>query len=117
MAKSKIQKGKYCLITGSTSYLHKHHIFNGPLRSWSESEGMWCYLSANIHEDLHDGSGLSIELKRLAQYEYEKYKSRKEFMEHTRKNYLTTPLTQEEKNKYGVDAQEYDIASDTFKFN
>lgn len=115
--KSIIQKGRYCLISGSTKDLHKHHIFNGPLRNWSEENGLWCYLDWNIHRQLHDGSGKEEELKRIGQYMYEKNHSRDEFMAHVRKNYLVTPLSEQEKLDYKIDCAEFDISDDFLPFN
>lgn len=94
--------------------LHKHHIFNGNgLRNWSEKEGLWIYLSSSVHMQLHDGSGLDKTYKRIGQHYYEKTHTREEFMKHSdgHKNYLTTPLTDEEKTKYGIDYKELDLST------
>ena len=111
MAKSIIQNSKHCYVTGSDKNLHKHHIFNGNgLRKWSESQGLWIYLRYDIHENLHDGSGLAYELKRIGQYHFEKYHSRAEFIARTHKNYLTTPLSNYEKEKYHIDPDVLDLS-------
>lgn len=69
-------------------------------------------MNVKVHENLHDGSGLAKTLKRIGQYYYEKTHTREEFMAHTHKNYLTTPLSQEEKDKYGIDVECLDLTSD-----
>ena len=113
--KSIIQNGKYCYETKKTNcQLHKHHIFNGPLRDWSEANGLWVYLAYDIHGSLHDsddGEELKNTLKRIGQYYYEKEHNRIEFLVHTHKNYLTTPLTKEEREKYCIEPEELDLNS------
>lgn len=69
------------------------------------------YLKFEVHEGLHDGDELKNTLKRIGQYYYEKTHSRIEFMAHTHKNYLTYPLTDEEKRKYAVDPEVLDLNS------
>lgn len=113
MSKSIIQHSKYCYVTGVTKDLHKHHIFNGnKLREFSEHEGLWVYLAWNVHRNLHDSSELARELKRIGQFYYEKTHSHDEFMNHVRKNYLDMPLSKEEKAKYGIDVEEFNILED-----
>lgn len=86
--KSIIQTGKYCYLTGNTKeQLHKHHIFNGPLRNWSEREGLWVYLSWSEHRKLHDTNENAYRLKAIAQYIYESKHSHEEFMQHVRRDY------------------------------
>ena len=113
--RSIIQSGKFCIITKENNGpLHKHHCINGGLRSWADREGLWVYLREDIHRELHDRNpALERELKRVAQYCYERTHSREEWMSHVRKNYLTSPLTDAELEKYGLVEQEpYDNSSD-----
>lgn len=113
MAKSIIQSGRYCYETRATNCpLDKHHIFNGNgLREWSEREGLWVYLSKDAHmEKAHKSKDLYWTLKRIGQYYYEKKHTRAEFMAHTRRNYLTSPLSDYEKEKYGIDVDELDLS-------
>jgi len=116
MTKSIIQSCKSCYIDGKTKGLHKHHIFNGPLRNFSEKEGLWVYLEWSVHRNLHDTNELEHELKRVAQYYYELNHTREEFMKHVHKNYLAEPLNDEEKAKYHIEAKEYNILNDDIKF-
>ena len=112
MAKSIIQSGRYCYATrASNCILEKHHIFNGPLRSWSEKEGLWVYLSVDAHQNkAHKSEELYWVLKRIGQYYFEKKHTREEFMAHTRENYLVNPLSNEEKQMYGIDAEVLDLS-------
>ena len=117
-----IQNSKRCFITGATHVpLHKHHCVNGHgLRSFAEKEGLYVYLSWNIHSDLHTkNSSLKKDLTRIAQFYYELNHTRKEWMSHVHKNYLASPLTEKEFAKYKINpfAEEYDISKDPIKFN
>ena len=98
-----IQSGKFCIITGTTQGLHKHHCLNGNgLRSFAEKEGLWVYLSGQLHRTLHDTNYRAIELKRIAQYVYELSHTRKQWMDNVHKNYLSEPITDNELKRYGL---------------
>ena len=114
MSKSIIQKGRYCFLSGEyADFLHKHHIFGGGLRNWSEREGLWVYLLPEEHMKLHITPETEQNLKRVGQFMYEKYHSREEFMRKVRKNYLTIPFSDEEIKKFGlVEYEPYNIADD-----
>lgn len=114
MSKSIIQKGRYCFLSGEyADFLHKHHIFGGPLRSWSEKEGLWVYLLPEEHMKLHITPETERSLKKVGQYIFELSHSHEEFMKKVRKNYLTSSLTEKEMKMCGVMKYEpYDIASD-----
>lgn len=117
MSKSIIQNGRYCYETKDSNVpLHKHHVFNGPLRDWSEQEGLWVYLAWNIHERCHKDSKMAYTYKRIGQYYYEKKHSRLDFIAHAHKNYLVKALSDEEKKKYQIcdeikelDLNEFDL--------
>lgn len=81
------------------------------MRTWSEHEGLWVYLSKDAHmEEAHKSKELYWTLKRIGQYYYEKKHTREEFMAHTHENYLTTPLSEFEKKKYNVDPEVLDLS-------
>ena len=46
-----IPQGAECYRCGSTTGLHRHHVFAGPLRPISEREGLWVYLCHECHEN------------------------------------------------------------------
>lgn len=92
MSKSILQDEKECFITGSTSCLHRHHIYGGRNRRVSEENGFWVYLRADYHTlsdyCVHKDRELDLKLKRICQTEYEKTHTREEFMELIGRNYL-----------------------------
>ena len=112
MTESIIQHGKYCLLTGVSNVpLHKHHCLTGGLRGFADREGLFVYLSWMVHRKLHDTPEFEIELKRIAQYYFELTHTREEWMNKVHKNYLASPLTQVELDKYNLcpNAEEFDI--------
>lgn len=92
MAKSIMQQGKYCYITGDSGNLHKHHIFGGARRKLSEKYGLWVYLRGEWHNQsrygVHFNSLLNRLLKREAQIAFERNHTREEFMSIFGRNYL-----------------------------
>lgn len=102
-----IQNSKECFVTKERNVqLHKHHCLNGVgLRDFAEKNGLWVYLSWNIHDELHNGNNeLAVELKRIAQHFYELTHTRDEWMKNVHKNYLVLPLSDEEMNKYQINS-------------
>ena len=100
-------QGRYCYFTGQSNNLDKHHIFNGPLRAWSEKNGLWIYVEHYKHMDMHvNDQQTLLYLKRIGQRKYEKTHSREEFMSHTHKNYILDDLDTNE----GTDLTENWIA-------
>jgi len=96
MARSIIQSGKACYITGATTGLHKHHLYFGnPKRALSEKYGLWVYLRYDWHEvtpySVHKDDALNRWFKRLGQRGFEKLHSRAEFMRLFGCNYLDEP--------------------------
>lgn len=72
MAQSIIQSERECFITGSTTMLHKHHIFGGTgRRQLSEKYGLTVYLRYDWHNGekygVHFNKDLDTRLKRIAQ--------------------------------------------------
>lgn len=49
MSKSIISNERECVVCGDTRTLHRHHVYAGSNRKWSEKYGCWCYLCPNHH--------------------------------------------------------------------
>lgn len=92
MSESIMQTERECYLTGSTSDLHRHHIFGGSLRAASEKWGCWVYLRADWHNcsnyGVHFDPELSLMLKRECQQKFEELYGHDKFMEVFIKNYL-----------------------------
>jgi len=92
MSNSLISMSKKCYVCGTTFNIHKHHIYMGANRNNSEKIGAWVYLCATHHNGssagVHYNHKLDLELKQLAQREFEKSHSRDDFMKIIHKNYL-----------------------------
>lgn len=94
MTKRKItlQQEKECYISGAKIGLHKHHIFGGANRKWSELYGLYVWLRPDWHNmsdyGVHFNKSLDMKLKQYAQAEFEKVYSREEFMRLFGRNYL-----------------------------
>ena len=91
MGDSLISKSKKCYVCGIPTTI-RHHICMGANRNNSEKIGAWVYLCYRHHngssEGVHYNHKLDIELKQLAQQEFEKTHSRDEWMKIIHKNYL-----------------------------
>ena len=87
-----IQTDKKCFMCGRTEGLHKHHIFGAANRRWSEEYGLWIYLCPPDHNmsdhGVHFNKALDLEIKRLAQREFEDTHSREDFLRIFGRNYL-----------------------------
>lgn len=92
MPESILSNEKKCYVCGTTLNLHRHHIFFGPNRKWSEKYGCWCYLCAAHHnmssKGVHSDRMLDLRLKAECQQAFEKDHTRKEFMEIFGKQWL-----------------------------
>lgn len=92
MSESLISKSKKCYVCGTTQNIHLHHICMGANRNNSEKIGAWVYLCYYHHNGssagVHYNHKLDLELKQLAQREFEKKHSRDEWMKVIHKNYL-----------------------------
>lgn len=90
--KSILQDEKECFITGSTTCLHRHHIYGGRNRRVSEENGFWVYLRADYHnmsdKGVHFNRELDLALKKACQEKYEETHSREDFMKLIGRNYL-----------------------------
>lgn len=87
-------ESKECYITGIKRGLEKHHIYFGVKnRAVSDKYGFWVWLTSEFHrgtKGVHgrDGHELDLRLKRECQREFEKEKSREEFIRLIGKSYL-----------------------------
>lgn len=81
-----------CYVCQTTQNLHRHHVFGGSRRKWSEKYGMVVYLCWIHHnmskEGVHFNKSLDIKLKqkyqRIFQFEYPDL----DFMKIFGRNYL-----------------------------
>ena len=97
MSQSIIQSDgiKRCYITkqwcgDNGEPLEKHHVINGALRDWADREGLWIWVTPQIHRFLHstrEGVQMLRLLKIIGQMKYEEKHSRDEWMDRVRKNY------------------------------
>ena len=69
MAKSIMQRGRYCYQCGRENVaLERHHVMNGnPNRKKAEQYGLWVYLCPECHRTVHAEFGLREHLKTEAQ--------------------------------------------------
>ena len=84
-----MQDERRCFITGRTDRLDLHHVYAGARRKASDRFGCWCWLTHEIHMELHDrNKELDKMLRRACQERFEEIYSHQEFMEIFGKNYL-----------------------------
>lgn len=88
-----LQTNRECYITGSTTGLHKHHIYFGnPNRRISEENGFWVWLRWDWHNGesygVHQDRRLDLQLKRECQEKYEETHTREDFMRLIGRSYL-----------------------------
>jgi len=98
MSKSILSNIKECYVCGTCLNLHKHHIYSGYNRKWSEKYGCWVYLCAGHHNmsnvGVHSNKKLDTKLKKECQRAFEKKVGTRDFfMSVFGRNYL---MTQEE---------------------
>lgn len=87
-----IQTEKKCFMCGRTDVLHKHHVFGAANRKHSEKYGLWIWLCPQDHNmsdrGIHYNKPLDLQIKQIAQREFEDTYTREEFMRIFGKNYL-----------------------------
>lgn len=87
-----MQSDKYCYMCHKPDGLHKHHVFGAANRKWSEKYGLWIWLCPTHHnmsdQGIHFNKALDLEVKQIAQREFEDTYSREDFMRIFGKNYL-----------------------------
>ena len=64
-----------CHWCGRVGFTHKHHIFGGPNRKWSEKYGLYIHLCPRHHNMSDEGIHFNKEMRegyqRLAQFHFE----------------------------------------------
>lgn len=93
MKLSKMQNGKKCYLTHMENVpLEVHHCLNGTSqRKKCDEDGLWVYLTPQIHRYIHqtiEGRELLLSLKKEAQKCYENEHTREEFIKRYGKSYL-----------------------------
>ena len=87
-----IAKEKRCYLCGSTSFLEKHHIFNGADRKKSEKYGLTVYLCHYCHNEppkgVHHNAENNRALKEIGQREFEKQYPALSFRQIFGRNYI-----------------------------
>ena len=87
-----IWEGESCFFCGSTRWLERHHIFQGANRGRSEMDGLVVTLCHYCHNEPPDGVHFNrtnnLELKRMAQEQFEQNRTREEFRSLFGKSYL-----------------------------
>lgn len=80
--KSVLQNERECMICGTTTGLHRHHCLHGTSnRKNAEKYGLWVFLCARHHAEVHAHSALDRKFKQLAQRHFEEnYGTRKDFI-------------------------------------
>ena len=92
--KSIIQTNKECYITGCTTGLHEHHIFEGNgRRKLSEKYGLKVWLIPELHNmsnnGVHYNKELDLLIKRVGQNAFEeKFGTREDFIRIFGRNYI-----------------------------
>jgi len=75
-----------------TDVLHKHHVFGGPNRKWSEYYGLTIWLCPKDHnmsdKGIHFNKPLDLQIKQIAQKEFEDTYDHEKFMEIFGRSYL-----------------------------
>lgn len=88
-----IQIHKECFMCHRTGDLHSHHIFGGPNRKWSEKYGLKIWLCPEHHNmsdnGVHFNKALDLQIKQIAQREFEDTYTHADFMRIFGKNYLS----------------------------
>lgn len=93
MGKSIMQTDRACYFCGRLDGLERHHVFGGVAnRKISETYGLCVYVCHKHHTDPKEGvqynKEMNLKLKQDAQMAFQKYYSRKVWMQLIRKNYL-----------------------------
>lgn len=87
--KSRIDNEKRCFVCHGVHDLERHHIFNGPWRSKSESDGLWIWLCHEHHAQVTEFYPMRLKLKQMGQRVYEEQiGTRQEFRKRYGKYYI-----------------------------
>ena len=75
-----------------TGQLHEHHIFGAANKKWSEKYGLKIWLCPVHHNmsdaGVHFNKALDLQIKQIAQREFEDTYSREDFLRIFGRNYL-----------------------------
>lgn len=93
MAKSIIQREKYCRLCGGLRDLEEHHVFGGPNRKRSDADGLTIWLCREHHtgdRGVHFNRELDLHYKKEAERIWIKLKGKtiEDFRQRYGKNYL-----------------------------
>lgn len=92
MPKSILSNDRKCYRCGTPLNLHRHHIYFGPYRKWSEKYGCWVYLCGRDHNlsnrGVHNDREYDLLLKSECQRAFEEIHSHELFMEVFGKSYI-----------------------------
>lgn len=87
-----LQSYKECYMCHMVGDLHKHHIFGGPNRKWSDKYGLWIWLCPKHHNmsdaGVHFNKPLDLQVKQIAQREFEDTYGHDKFMQIFGRNYI-----------------------------
>ena len=91
--KSILQENRECFVTGKTTGLHKHHVFEGTAnRRKSEKWGLFIYLTPEYHntsnKGIHYDKEFELRVKRYAQRRFEELYGHDKWMAEFHRNYL-----------------------------
>lgn len=82
----------YCFQCGKYEHLEKHHIFQGAYRKRAEEYGFVVFLCHDCHNEppngVHHNKENRLKLRKQAQREYERTRSREDFIRDFGRNYL-----------------------------
>jgi hypothetical protein len=87
-----LQSSKVCYVTGRTDRLEEHHCLYGKNRQKADDYGLTVWLRPEWHtgeHGVHHGNtALDLELKQLAQMEFEKVYGHMRWMDEFGRSYL-----------------------------
>ena len=85
---SSIKSTRECYFCGTTQNLQRHHCMNGAGRDAAEKYGLWVWLCAKHHEEVHRTFEEREALKIIAEKEFLKRYSFEKWMAIFKKNYV-----------------------------
>ena len=92
MSKSILQTSKECYVTKRTDCLEKHHIFGAFNRKHSEEDGLWIWLTHDLHNEppngVHYNPKFMLALHQIGQRKYLETHTMDEWMKRYGRNYL-----------------------------
>ncbi len=92
---------KECYVCKTTVGLHKHHVFGGPNRKWSEKYNLVVYLCQYHHtgdKGVHFNKEFDLRLKQEFQTKFEQMHGHEMFMKVFGRDYIAGFTTGHERN-------------------